>query len=48
MEINRFNIIETGHSQLTLKNTDLKSGIYIYSLIINKKVIATKQMIITK
>ena len=44
-QINIFNIVETGNGQLNVTSSNLTSGIYSYSLIINDRVIDTKKMI---
>ncbi len=43
-----FSIVETGMGELDVTATNLSSGVYSYSLIINNKVIDTKKMIFQK
>jgi len=44
-QIKTFNIEEFGHGQLNISSSNLASGIYSYSLIINDKVVDTKKML---
>lgn len=41
-------INETGKNQLTISGSELKAGMYIYSLIVNNKEVDTKRMILLK
>jgi len=44
-QIKVFNIEEKGMGQLNVSSSNLSSGMYSYSLIINDKVIDTKKML---
>ena len=46
--IRSVSIIENGHGQISVNASDLSSGIYQYSLIINGQTIETRQMGIAK
>lgn len=48
LEIKSFNINSKGQSKVIVKGSDLRPGIYFYCLIIDEKLIDTKQMILTK
>ncbi len=47
-KLSTFNILETGMGELDVTASNLSSGVYSYSLIINGKVIDTKKMIFQK
>jgi len=44
-KLKEFNVQEKGMGQLNITATNLASGIYSYSLIVNGKVLETKKMI---
>ena len=44
-QIKSFNIEQYGHGQLNVSSSNLASGMYSYSLIINDKVVDTKKML---
>ncbi|MBL0329018.1 MAG: tail fiber domain-containing protein [Bacteroidetes bacterium] len=48
VELKRFTIVEKGKGQIVLTNGTLKSGTYIYDLIIEDKVIDSKKMVVVK
>jgi hypothetical protein len=43
-----FPINVTGQNQLTINGSELKVGMYIYTLIVNNKEVDTKRMILLK
>lgn len=47
-QIKSFNLSVTGYSDITLRNTELQPGIYMYSLIVDGQEIDTKRMILTE
>ncbi len=47
-QIKSFNLSVTGYSDITLRNTGLQPGIYMYSLIVDGQEIDTKRMILTE
>lgn len=47
-QIRKFDISKRGKGQVTIEGQRLKAGMYIYSLIVNSKEVATKRMILTK
>ncbi len=47
-KLSTFNILETGMGELDVTASNLSSGVYSYSLIINGKAIDTKKMIFQK
>jgi len=47
-EVTRMEITERGSTSLSVSGTDLTSGMYLYSLLTDGKVIATKRMMLTK
>jgi hypothetical protein len=47
-QIKVFKIEESGMGQLNIDSSNLSSGVYTYSLLVNDKVIDTKKMIKTK
>ncbi|HPD64583.1 MAG TPA: tail fiber domain-containing protein [Bacteroidia bacterium] len=44
--LKKYNIINQGNGSIMVKQKDLKSGIYLYSLIIDNQVIDTRKMIL--
>ena len=42
------NIVERGHSSITLNAGELTPGIYVYALVVDKQIVETKNMVITK
>lgn len=47
-QIEKINIANRGEIQISLSSSNLNDGMYLYSLITDGKIIATKRMIITK
>lgn len=47
-KLKEFNVQEKGMGQLNISATNLASGVYNYSLVVNGRVVATKQMIKSK
>ncbi len=48
VQLNKYDINTLGESSITISANELYAGIYIYSLIVDGKLIDTKQMIITE
>jgi hypothetical protein len=46
--VKQLNISGTGKGSITIDATTLSSGVYSYSLIVDGKLIATKQMVFSK
>ncbi len=46
--IKTFNILEKGTGQITINSSELNAGMYMYSLIVDGKLIDTKRMILTE
>lgn len=47
-EIKSYNIAQTGEGSYILKGSELEPGMYMYSLLIDRKIIDTKRMLLTK
>jgi hypothetical protein len=47
-EIKSYKISQKGFGSIILSSSELKTGIYFYTLIIDNKIIDTKKMILTK
>ena len=47
-QIKRIDISERGHSHIIINGSELKAGMYLYSLFANGMEIDTKRMILTK
>ncbi len=48
VELKSFNITEKGFGSITLNGSELKAGMYLYTLLIDNKIIDTKRMLLTK
>jgi hypothetical protein len=48
VEISVFTIHDTGLSYITINGSELKPGMYLYSLIVDNRIIDTKRMLLTK
>ena len=48
IEIKSYSISQRGVGIITIKGSELKAGMYLYSLLIGNKIIQTKRMILTK
>ncbi len=48
MEIRSFPIAQKGLSMVTINGSDLKAGMYLYTLLVNNRIIETKRMILTR
>jgi len=48
LQLKEYQITTQGEGSISIYGSDLKPGMYLYSLIIDKKEIDTKRMILTK
>ena len=48
LEIKSFEINQKGQSSLTISGSELKAGMYLYTLLVDNKIIDTKRMILSK
>ena len=48
IEIKSYAISQGGFGSITINGSDLKAGMYLYTLLIDNKIIDTKRMILTK
>lgn len=48
IEIKTIQIYETGNSSITINGSELKPGMYLYTLLVNNEIIDTKRMLLTK
>lgn len=48
IEIKSFEINQKGQSGLTIRGSELKAGMYLYTLLVDNKIIDTKRMILSK
>ena len=45
--VKKINITEKGKSEVQINTSDLKAGIYMYSLIVDNQLINSKRMVVT-
>lgn len=48
VELKSFDITQKGFSSISINGSELKAGMYLYTLLIDKKIIDTKRMLLTK
>lgn len=48
IEIKSYCIKDNGAGSIVIKGTELKAGMYVYSLLVNNQIIDTKRMILTQ
>lgn len=48
IELKSFNITQKGTGRITINGSELKAGMYLYTLLIDNRIIDTKRMLLTK
>lgn len=48
IELKSFNIIQSGIGSITINSSELKAGMYLYTLLIDNRIVDTKRMLLTK